>query len=265
VFGQSVTIAADEHICGDASVYGGHITVLGEVDGNVTAVGGDVTIYGQVAGDVRAIGGSVYLQDGARVLGNVHAVGGQVLRDRQAVVGGSIQRENVRHDVVPLGWFGLGDGYAFPWLSLIFWLLAALCVAHFFPEPLGRVRSIARRDFGRSLAMGAVTAVAGGVVSVVLIATCLGIPVALVVLGALWLAWVVGTVALGLRRRRRRCWEWRCWRWQSRFRASAAGSHWWLGAQAWEQPHWQCCVRGAHRTGAHISPTDEATRRPRDG
>jgi hypothetical protein len=197
-FGESVTIAAGEHICGDASVYGGRMTVFGEVDGSVTAVGGDVTIYGDVHGDVRAIGGSVYLHDGAHVMGDVHAVGGNVVRTGTPVVGGNIQRDVVRHDMTPLQWFGLTDSYAFPWLSMLFWVLAAACIAHFLPEPLGRVRAIARSDFSRSLLTGVVTLVAGAIVSLVLIATCLGIPVALAVLGAMWLAWVVGTVALGL-------------------------------------------------------------------
>jgi hypothetical protein len=197
-FGENVTIAAGEHICGDASVYGGRMTVLGDVDGSVTAVGGDAIIYGDVGGDVRAIGGSVYLHSGAHVMGNVHAVGGNVVRTGTTLVGGNIQRDNVRQDMTPLRWFGLTDSYAFPWLSIFFWVLAAACIAHFFPEPLGRVRAIARSDFSRSLLVGVVTLVAGAIVSLVLIATCLGIPVALAVLGAMWLAWVIGTVALGL-------------------------------------------------------------------
>ncbi len=197
-FGESLTIAAEEHVCGDASVYGGKMTVLGQVDGNVTAVGGDVTIYGDVGGDVRAVGGSVYLEDGARVLGNVHALGGTVVRGKDAVVAGNIQHDTMDHDIAPLRWFGFSNSYAFPWMTILFWTLAAAGLTHFFPEAVGRVRAIARSDFPRSLVMGGVTFIVGALLSVVLIATCLGIPVALLVLGAMWLAWVVGTVALGL-------------------------------------------------------------------
>jgi hypothetical protein len=197
-FGESVTIGPDEHICGDASVYGGGMTVAGVVDGTVTAVGGDVTVSGEVGGDVRAVGGDVYLESGARVLGNVHAVGGNVVRAPGTMVGGNVQRADVRQDVAPLSWVGLSDHYAFPWLSVLFWALAAVCAAHFFPEPLGRVRAIVRSDFARSLVMGTVTLIAGAIISIVLIATCLGLPVALLVIGAIWLAWVVGTVAVGL-------------------------------------------------------------------
>jgi hypothetical protein len=197
--GQSVTVNATERICGNVTVYAGSATVLGEVDGDVTVVGGNATIAGDVLGNVTTVGGSISIESAGRVQGNVHALGGQVTRAPNSYVGGRVERDLSEGDLGPRQWLGLGfsDHYTFPWLSVLLWAGVGALLVSFFPEQLGRVRSIARRDFPKSVMAGALAAVVGGALAVLLVLTCLGIPVALLIVAGLWIAWVVGTVALG--------------------------------------------------------------------
>ena len=196
--GQSVTVNATERICGNVTVYAGSATVLGEVDGDVTVVGGSASIAGDVLGNVTTVGGSISIESAGRVQGNVHALGGQVMRAAGSYVGGRVERDLSEADLGPQQWLGFSDHYTFPWLSMLLWAGVGALLVSFFPEQLGRVRSIARRDFPKSVVAGALAAVIGGALAVVLVLTCLGIPVALLIVAGLWIAWLVGTVALGL-------------------------------------------------------------------
>lgn len=195
--GQSVTVNATERICGNVTVYAGSATVLGEVDGDVTVVGGSATIAGDVLGNVTTVGGSISIESTGRVQGNVHALGGQVTRAPGSYVGGRVERDLSEADLGPHQWLGFSDHYTFPWLSMLLWAGVGALLVSFFPEQLGRVRSIARHDFPKSVVAGALAAVIGGALAVALVLTCLGIPVALLIVAGLWIAWVVGTVALG--------------------------------------------------------------------
>ena len=195
-FGKSVTVDVDEWVCGNVSVYGGSATVLGHVNGNVTVVGGSADIAGRVDGNVTAIGGSIHLRSGATVGGNVDAVGGSITRSAGATVNGNVEQGLVGGATAP-HWLGVFDGASFPWFHVLFWALAGLIVAVVFPAPLRRVRDVARREPAMSFVAGLAALFFGVLAALVLFITCLGIPIALLMVLALWLAWIVGTVALG--------------------------------------------------------------------
>lgn len=195
-FGKSVSVGADEWICGNVSVYGGGAAILGHVNGNVTVVGGSADIAGRVDGNVTAIGGSIHLRSGATVSGNVDAVGGSITRSAGATVGGNVEQGLVGGASAP-HWLGVFDGASFPWFHLLFWALAGLIVAAVFPAPLRRVRDVARREPAMSFVAGLGALFFGVLAGLVLFITCLGIPIALLLVLGIWLAWIVGTVALG--------------------------------------------------------------------
>jgi hypothetical protein len=197
VFGQSVEISASQWLCGNLSVYGGSATVDGRVGGNVTVIGGSATISGTVDGNVTAIGGSILLATGARVGGNVDALGGHVRRGAGTYVGGDINQSVMEHDIVPLRWLGFSATPEFPWARLLFWVLAGAGVTLLFPRQLARVRSVAAREFAVSFVAGLAAVVLAVVAAAILVLTCLGIPIALLLMVAVWLAWVVGVVAIG--------------------------------------------------------------------
>lgn len=196
-FGSSVTVGPGEWVCGNVSVYGGSVAILGRVTGNVTVLGGSATVSGRVDGNLTAIGGGVDLRDGATVGGNVDAVGGSIRRGAGVSIGGNVEQGFESRGGTSAPWLRLFDGSAFPWFHILFWALAGLLVAAIFPVPLRRVREVARREPVLSFASGLAALFFGIVAALVLFITCLGIPIALLLVLSLWLAWIVGTAALG--------------------------------------------------------------------
>ncbi|HEU5441934.1 MAG TPA: hypothetical protein VFU88_21820 [Ktedonobacterales bacterium] len=191
-------VAADEWICGSLTVVGGDATVEGVVGGSVTVADGNAMIAGQVRGSVTVLGGNLDLLPGAVVGGSVTVVGGSLHRAPDSRVGGGVQTGVNLQSLTPGGLIGLNGPYSFPWSQLIFWGVAGAALALFFPRQLGRVRRAVRYRFAQSLVLGGVIWVLGALAGIVLFVTCLGIPLALMLGFALWVASVVGTVAVGL-------------------------------------------------------------------
>ncbi len=195
--GENLVIEQDVWICGAVTVYAANVNVLGRVDGDVRAIGGSVVIAGQVSGGVTAVAGNVDLQAGAHVGGDVQAIGGAVNQDADSSIAGNVatngdalQRYGPQHAL---------DPYTsnIPWLQLLFWGLAGTALSLLFPQYVLRARVMAQRQLAASFVSGVMVLFGGVMTSIVLIVSCLGIPVALLLLASLWVAWVIGTVALG--------------------------------------------------------------------
>lgn len=179
------------------TVVGADVSVEGSVAGSVTVAGGSATIAGRVGGSVTVLGGDVNLLAGADVGGGVTDAGGTIRRDSASHVGGDVQAGLGLNNLAPLEAIAPGGAYAFPWAHIIFWALAGAALALFYPSQLARVRRVAVREFPSTVVVGALAWVAGALLAVLLFITCLGIPVALVLAAGMWVASVVGTVALG--------------------------------------------------------------------
>jgi hypothetical protein len=195
--GENLVIERDAWICGAVTVYAANVSVLGRVDGDVRAIGGSIVIAGQVSGGVTAVGGNVDLQAGARVGGDVQAIGGTVNRDVDSYISGNVatnedalQRYGPQHALDPYT-------SEIPWVQLLFWGLAGAALSLLFPQYVLRVRVMVQRQLAASFVTGVMALLGGVAASIVLIVSCLGIPVALLLLASLWVAWVIGTVALG--------------------------------------------------------------------
>jgi hypothetical protein len=194
---HSLLVGSDEWICGRATVIGGNLTVLGRVGGDVVVVGGSATIGGEVDGSVTTVGGSISLLPGTHVGGTAQAYGGNVQAASNVYVGGGIQRDTSVSALAPLQRPFLWPGYGPPWPSMIFWALAGIVIARFFPSTLRRVERVAQSQPAISVLAGAVAIIAVIGTAILLVFTCLGIPLAAALLVAMWVAWVVGTVAVG--------------------------------------------------------------------
>ena len=192
-----VDVGAGQSRCGSVTVVGADVSIEGSVAGSVTVAGGSASISGRVGGSVTVLGGDVNLLSGADVAGTVSDVGGTIRRDPASRVGGGVQAGLGLSELSPLAAVAPGGAYAFPWAHVIFWALAGAALALFYPSQLARVRRVAVREFPASVVVGALAWVVGAVLAVVLFITCLGIPIALVLGVGLWVASVVGTVALG--------------------------------------------------------------------
>jgi cytoskeletal protein CcmA (bactofilin family) len=197
-YGRSLVIAPEQSICGDANAFGGSVQVAGRVGGNVTAFGGSVTVLGEVDGNVTAVGGSVSLGPGARVAGDVQAWGGSVHREHGAQVSGVIETGDRLAGIVDGQWPGASYAYAFPWPWILGWAVVAAIVVTLFPERTARVRMVASSAAVRSVFVGLLTALLGLFLAALLFATCIGIPLSLLVMAGLGAGWVLGTVAVGL-------------------------------------------------------------------
>lgn len=112
--GNDVTIEADEE-ARDVVVFGGTLTVRGQVIGDAVAVGGSVRLErgGEVTGDLAAVGGSATLEADTEVQGDVISVGNEVRIDDSAVVGGRVVEVPFAPNV-SFGWRGV-EGFDFDW------------------------------------------------------------------------------------------------------------------------------------------------------
>ncbi|MGZ3678665.1 MAG: hypothetical protein ACXWP0_05100 [Ktedonobacterales bacterium] len=197
VVNASAVVGQDEWLCGDLRVYNGDATVVGRVGGAVTIVHGALAVSGEVDGNVTVLGGSLDLRPGARIGGGVNVVGGTLLRGDHTVVGGPVSTDNALQQEAMTNFFGFASTFSFPWSHLIFWVAVGGALVLLFPRQVALVHRSVRDDLPQSLGVGVVVALVGGVLAVVLTLTCIGIPLAVLLLAALWVAWVVGTVASG--------------------------------------------------------------------
>lgn len=89
VVGNDLTVEEDD-VYRDIVVFGGRLTVDGQVIGDAVAIGGAAEVSGEITGDLAVVGGSIQLQDGARVMGDVVSVGGSVEQDENVEVAGQV-------------------------------------------------------------------------------------------------------------------------------------------------------------------------------
>jgi hypothetical protein len=101
-----------------------------QVRGDVAVVDGPLVVYGSIAGDLIAINADVTLAAGASVAGDVVVLGGQLVRDDEAILGGSSRWESGRVAVRRVG--------------------DQLVLAERRPVPVRRARRYDERDRGRA-------------------------------------------------------------------------------------------------------------------
>jgi hypothetical protein len=195
VAGGEVSVGPRARVAGNASLAGGDIKVLGAVGGYLQAAGGRVLIDGRVDGDAEVATGALELGPNARIGGRLRYRGGSPLvQDPAAQVRGGIERlelpvrERAPRAAAPAA-FGV-------WTLGLMVMAAVLVLA--LPGFSGRVALAARARFGWSLLAGFLTLAAVPLAVVVLLATVVGIPLALLgVLGYLVLL-LLGYVAAGM-------------------------------------------------------------------
>jgi hypothetical protein len=197
IFGKDVVVDTDQWYCGHLSDYGGNVTILGRVSGDVIAAGGNVVVSGEVDGRVLAFGGNITLQSSAHIGGDVQALGGDINASPGAHVGGQINHGMIT-DQFGIPNFKTIIPVHLDWADVLFWAFSGLISALFLPSQLIRVRLMARRQPAGSLFLGLLAYAIGIVAAVVLVLTCLGIPLALAIGAVLWGGSIFGTAALGL-------------------------------------------------------------------
>jgi hypothetical protein len=189
-FGGTIVVETHEVLCSDLTVFGGTVTIHGELQGNLLAFGGTISIDGGVFGDITLFGGSVTLQPGAHVHGSIHLYGGQEVQAKKAILDGTLD-DHSQHTL----YFGF-QGPGFSIWYLIFIIPLSLLFARFFPEHATFVRAAVEQHLRRSFLVGLLTCLLAPVVLFLLLALIVSIPIALVLLIGLLAGWLAGIVAI---------------------------------------------------------------------
>jgi hypothetical protein len=200
-FGGDAQLMAGQQVR-DVITMGGDADLRGEVFGNVLTMGGDADVRGVVVGDVVTMGGDIRVARGGRVHGQMNAMGGDIeVEDRDAQPpssvrtagtsrnGGGASAHDRDHDDDEQSWLESTLEGAMRHALLFLLGLVFLGVAPVRMRQLGG--AIAKQPL-RSLASGFLGVIASAVIALVLVITIIGIPGALVLVLAIFLASYLG-------------------------------------------------------------------------
>ena len=186
-----VTVAEGRTASDAVVIIDGDVDIAGRVDGPVIAANGDIRVTGTVEEDVVAFNGRAIIEDGARVGGGV------VSSDEPRVASGAtveddVERVRFTNFFNALGWV----------LWLVWWLavtvstlVLGLLLVALFPRAAEATVRAARARVGPCIGWGLLLAIGLPVLSILLLFTILGIPLAIVGLASVVPLYALGFVA----------------------------------------------------------------------
>ncbi len=206
VVGQSYRLRSGETLNEDLTVVGGSVELEKDsrVNGNVAVLGGSLSINGEVTGDVSAMTGVVSIGDTAIISGNVYTLGATVSKSENAIVKGTIgtgrPNINLPGSIRP----SIESGGRFVWnvISTLFQCLAlaalAVLVSLFALRPMERVSDTMMAQPVLAGGLGLLTSVVLPVLLVILSITIILLPVGLLGILGLAIAFLFGWISAGL-------------------------------------------------------------------
>jgi hypothetical protein len=214
LFGCGGRIRSGVQVGRDVVSFGGNVVIEegAQVGRDVVIFGGNLDLSGQVGRQVVVFGGNANLQPGSRVADDVQAFGGNVNQQQGATVGGRIiYGGNVR--IFPFTFFvptirggvDLGVGLI---VGVLRGLITALAIAAlgalvlvFLPAQTDQVSQTAQQAALPSVGVGCLTLFVAPFLLLLLIVTCLGIPVAgilgVALVAAILFGWIAVSIILG--------------------------------------------------------------------
>jgi len=181
VAGGEVEIGPKAQLGGNLSVAGGHVRIEGPVFGYVQAAGGDVTLDSAVGGDVWATGGRLTLGPNARIGGKVHyATHGELTQNPAAVVKGGVERVDFETAWPRAHKQPQHSGFGWVWVVGLMVLAAVLIGVA--PSLTATASDVLKRRPWFALLVGFIVLVCVPIAGIILLATVIGIPLALLVL-----------------------------------------------------------------------------------
>ena len=209
VFGGVYTLNSGQTLTGTLVVFGGLATLEkgSVVTGDVALTGGSLTVNGEIKGSITSVGGSINLSDTAVVDGDINTVGGALNRSSLTVVKGNISSSGPGAIRLPLNL----NLRSFPWENIfnpigsvlwaIFQSLAvaalALLVVLFMPTPTRRVSNAIVGQPVIAGGLGLLTVVVAPALILLLAITILLIPLSLIGILLLAVAFLLGWIAVG--------------------------------------------------------------------
>ena len=209
VIGNSYTLQSGQTLNDDLFILGGSVNLMSgsTINGSVLIIGGSVQAAGAVNGDFTVLGGTVNLAGTFVLSGNLTSVGTVVNRDPAAQIKGQVNtNSNTPYFILPGGVhiptltstvdpFFKVVGF---FLRLFLWALAAMLAAMFIPTHMMRITQTALSQPLISGGLGILTVIILPIILVLLAITICLIPVSLLGVLLLVLAWVFGLIAIGL-------------------------------------------------------------------
>lgn len=189
---------------GDSVNVSGDVQVAaGQIVKDAVAINGDVGVYGHVTGDAVAVMGDVHVYEGGRIDGDATAVCGKVDKEPNSTVGGQVT--SIAGPRVRLPW---GRPYFefLPRLSvmllgfavgLLFSLVHVVIVA-LFPQRMETIARVSTEKAGWSVLYGILAWLLILPVALVLLITCIGIPLILVEILLAFVGLIVGKAGIAL-------------------------------------------------------------------
>ena len=172
-FGSDVLIGRNEIVKGDVVLFGGNAKIYGQVEGGVVSVFGDVDLAStsEIEEEVVCLWGNLKTDEGATIRGeSVIFNMGNLLKDSSGQMN-------------PLGIIFIIRILRFVLLLLFVWIIYIA-----FPGHVNRVQTFLSREYAKSLIFGFIGICLIPVIFLVLLATIIGIPVAILALPLLTLA-----------------------------------------------------------------------------
>lgn len=195
--GGSVTPKRDR-----VNVGGGVMVPAGETTNDAVAIGGAVQVYGHVKGDAVAVMGDVRVFPGGRVDGDAVSVGGRVTNEGGEIGG---QTTSVGLGSLPFPSFhgigGMGPNILFLGWAFVLSLAASLvyvAIVALFPRRMETIAHVSLEKAGWSALYGIVAWLLILPVALVLLITCIGIPLILVEILLAMIGELVGKAAIAL-------------------------------------------------------------------
>lgn len=207
--GRTLTLASGES-AESLIAFGCNVTIEqgATVRGDLADFGGNVSLAGTVAGNIFTFGGNISLAETAVVNGRISSMGGNVQREPGATVQGGINqnRGNIVPPAplqpIPINPFTRFFNFGFDLVrgivtALAFAALGALVVI-FAPGATKRVSDAALSKPLNTAGVGCLTLILLPILSLLLLITLIGIPVALILALLSAIAWVFGSIGVGL-------------------------------------------------------------------
>ena len=200
--GGTVELGPDAAISGDASIAGGTVDVDGTIAGDLHAAAGEIRIDGPVAGDASIAAGTLALGPDARIQGHLTYYGPELHRDPGAQVVGGVEQSRGRwrsHE------WTAGERFTHGWIRTAVLMVLAALIAAALPGASQRMAQELRERPWITPLLGLVALMSIPMMAVLLMITIIGIPVAvlalagyvaLLLVGYVWLAVVVGGMLL---------------------------------------------------------------------
>jgi hypothetical protein len=155
------------------------------INGNIIIFGGDAIIYGTVRGGVVVLGGNVRLFSTSSIQDDVICIWGTTEADPGAHIAGKTIVFNSGKAFKEVFSTSTLSVAFYIFLALLF--ITALIIQTAFPSQIKHIRERIRNEYIRMLAVGFTGAVLFPVLFILLLATILGIPIAILVLPMLYI------------------------------------------------------------------------------